>query len=245
MRLRLAAASLAAAALISGCGSHPVEEVETTAAATVGVTKVAPQAIEGIVSAAGSVAAAPGADWTITAPDAARIIELPKAEGDPVKTGDLLVRFEIPSIHTDLATRRAELEQAQARMENAQASVTRLIDARRAWSRGTKGAGGRAARARRGHAPHAVRREGASQSAAVSSRGRSSALAFRASSRSVATTRATWSRRPPPMSSCASWIRRGSRSSPRWRSRTSSASRPGTPPASSCQAVMTPRLERS
>ncbi len=166
MRLRLAAASLAAAALMSGCGSHPVEEVETTAAATVGVTKVAPQAIEGIVSAAGSVAAAPGADWTITAPDAARIIELPKAEGDPVKTGDLLVRFEIPSIHTDLATRRAELEQAQARMENAQASVTRLStlvehgvaaqkeleDARRELAEAT---------AARGQA------EGASQSAAV------------------------------------------------------------------------------
>jgi len=124
MTRRLAA--FGAALLLAGCGSPTVEEVETTAAATVSVIKVTPSTIEGIVTAAGTVAAAPGADWTITAPDAARIVELPKAEGDTVKTGDLLVRFEIPAVHTDLATRRAENDQAQARLDNAQASVTRL-----------------------------------------------------------------------------------------------------------------------
>jgi RND family efflux transporter MFP subunit len=117
---------LAAALLFVNCRGHAVEEVETTAAAAVTVQKVAPQTVEGIVAAAGTVAAAPGADWTITAPEAARIIEMPKAEGDPVKPGDLLVRFEIPSIASDLATHRAEGEQAQARVENAQASVDRL-----------------------------------------------------------------------------------------------------------------------
>lgn len=119
-------AAVGAALLIAGCGSRAVEEVETTAAATVSVIKVTPSTIEGIVSAAGTVAAAPGADWTITAPDAARIVELPKAEGDTVNAGDLLVRFEIPSVHTDLAARHAENDQAQARVDNAQASVTRL-----------------------------------------------------------------------------------------------------------------------
>jgi RND family efflux transporter MFP subunit len=72
------------------------------------------------------VAAAPGADWVITAPEPARIVELPKAEGDRVKPGDLLVRFEIPARTTDVAARRAEVEQARARVENAQASVKRL-----------------------------------------------------------------------------------------------------------------------
>jgi RND family efflux transporter MFP subunit len=109
-----------------GCSKPPVEEVATTAAAPVTVITVAPATLEGVVIAAGTVAAAPGADWTIVAPEPARILEIPKAEGDPVKTGDLLVRFEIPSLSTDVANRRAEVQQAQARVENAQASVTRL-----------------------------------------------------------------------------------------------------------------------
>jgi RND family efflux transporter MFP subunit len=112
--------------LIAGCTHKTVEEVETTAAAPVTTLTLAPQTVEGIVSATGSVAAAPGADWVITAPEAGRIVEMTKAEGDPVKPGDLLVRFEIPSIVTDVTTRRGELQQAQARVENAQASVSRL-----------------------------------------------------------------------------------------------------------------------
>jgi RND family efflux transporter MFP subunit len=114
------------AALLGACRGKTVEEIETTAAAPVKVITLTPATLGGIVAATGVVAAAPGADWVITAPEPARILELPKAEGDRVRTGDLLVRFEIPSAATDLATRRAEVEQAQARVENAQASATRL-----------------------------------------------------------------------------------------------------------------------
>ncbi len=120
---------LAAFAVLIGAGActhNAVEEVETTAAAPVTTIRVASQTVEAMVTATGTVAAAPGFDWTITAPEAARIVELPKAEGDLVKPGDLLVRFEIPSLATDVATRRAETQQAQARVENAQASVDRL-----------------------------------------------------------------------------------------------------------------------
>ena len=118
--------TLAALVCSATCSHGAVEEVDTTAATPVSTITVAPQTVERIVTATGTVAAAPGADWTITAPEAARVIELPKAEGDPVKPGDLLVRFEIPSLATDVATRRAEVQQAQARVENAQASVDRL-----------------------------------------------------------------------------------------------------------------------
>ncbi|HYT69663.1 MAG TPA: efflux RND transporter periplasmic adaptor subunit [Vicinamibacterales bacterium] len=110
----------------AGCSKPAVEEVATTAAAPVSVVTVTPGTLEGIVSATGVVAAAPGADLTITAPEPARIVELPKAEGDRVKPGDLLVRFEIPSLSTDVSTRRAEVQQAQAKVENAEASVKRL-----------------------------------------------------------------------------------------------------------------------
>jgi RND family efflux transporter MFP subunit len=112
--------------LAAGCSKPAVEEVQTTAAAPVKTITLAPSTIEGVVAASGLVAAAPGADWVITAPEAARIVELPKAEGDRVKPGDLLVRFEIPARTTEVAARRAEVDQARARVENAQASVRRL-----------------------------------------------------------------------------------------------------------------------
>jgi RND family efflux transporter MFP subunit len=118
--------AIALAASCCGCSKHAVEEVDTKAAAPVTTMTLAPQTLEGVVGAAGVVAAAPGADWTITAPDHARIAEMPKAEGDRVKTGDLLVRFDIPSLHTDVSTRRGELRAAEAHVTNAQASVTRL-----------------------------------------------------------------------------------------------------------------------
>lgn len=118
--------ALTLAITLAGCRGKDVEELETTAAAPVKTITLAPATLEGMVAASGIVAAAPGADWVITAPEPARILELPKAEGDRVRTGDLLVRFEIPSASTDVAARRAEVDQAQARVENAQASATRL-----------------------------------------------------------------------------------------------------------------------
>src|SRR5579884_1047803 len=120
------AAALVLLVAAAGCSKPSVEEVETKAPTPVTTVTLAPQTVEGVVAASGTVAAAPGADWTITAPEAARIVDMPKAEGDRVKPGDLLVRFEIPSLQTDLATRRSETQAAQAHVTNAQANVTRL-----------------------------------------------------------------------------------------------------------------------
>jgi len=111
---------------VASCSKPSVEQVETKAAAPVTTVAVSPQMFEGVVSASGTVAAAPGADSTITAPEHARIVEITKAEGDRVKTGDVLVRFEIPSLETDVTTHRGELQAAQAHVDNAQANVTRL-----------------------------------------------------------------------------------------------------------------------
>jgi RND family efflux transporter MFP subunit len=117
---------LTALLVTGGCSKPTVEEVHTTAAAPVKTITVAPATLEGVVAASGLVTAAPGADWVITAPEPARIVEMPKAEGDRVKTGDLLVRFEIPARTAEVAQRKAEVDQARARVDNAQASVKRL-----------------------------------------------------------------------------------------------------------------------
>ena len=124
--LKITASWMLFALALTACGHKAVEDVETEAAPAVETMTVAPQTFDATISATGLVAAAPGADWTITAPEPARIVELPKAEGDRVKPGDLLVRFEIPSLSTDLAQREAEVRQAQAHVANAQASVNRL-----------------------------------------------------------------------------------------------------------------------
>ena len=119
-------ALVASVLLLHGCSKPAVEEVATQAAVTVTTIAVAPETLEGVVSATGTVTAAPGADWTITAPEHARIVEIPKAEGDRVNTGDLLVRFEIPSLAAEVTTHRGEVQAAQAHVDNAQANVTRL-----------------------------------------------------------------------------------------------------------------------
>jgi RND family efflux transporter MFP subunit len=72
------------------------------------------------------VSAAPGAELTVVAPAAGRIAAIAGAEGDPVKAGEVLVRFDIPALAADVSARKAAVSQATARAEAARASFTRL-----------------------------------------------------------------------------------------------------------------------
>ena len=53
---------------------------------------------------------------------------MPKAEGDRVRRGDMLVRFEIPTLTADAAKQRAEVGRAEARIVNAKAAQARARD---------------------------------------------------------------------------------------------------------------------
>lgn len=75
---------------------------------------------------AGTVLPSPGADWTITAPDRGKVAEILKAEGDVVKVGDVLVKFEVPELTAELLARQLELAQATTRLQAAKANDTRL-----------------------------------------------------------------------------------------------------------------------
>ena len=112
--------------VVSACRKPAVEEVETTASAPVSVEEAEVTTFEGALDVTGLVVPAPGAELTITAPQTARIVEIPKAEGEAVRTGDLLVRFDIPSLSADVAAKHAEVAQATAHVETATAAVTRL-----------------------------------------------------------------------------------------------------------------------
>lgn len=108
------------------CGRPSVEQIETTAVVPVAVETARTDAIETTIAATGLVTPAPGAELTVIAPEGARIVELPKSEGESVKVGDLLVRFDIPTLAADLGARQAAVTQVAARLEAAKANFTRL-----------------------------------------------------------------------------------------------------------------------
>ena len=117
--------ALAAATLLWGCSGQEQEVIETSEPVPVMVQTVQRGSLRSVIATLGVVRPAPGAELIVTAPQAARILELPKAEGDPVRQGDVLARFEIPALDAEVASRQAELRQARARLESARAAAAR------------------------------------------------------------------------------------------------------------------------
>jgi RND family efflux transporter MFP subunit len=126
---RDAALVLVIASLVIGCGrAASDEDVETTTVVPVMTMPATTGTIHAVIHTTGEVTPAPGADLQVRPPEAARIAEMPRAEGDRVRRGDLLVRFEIPSLTADAATRQAQVTAAQARVANAKTAQTRAHD---------------------------------------------------------------------------------------------------------------------
>jgi cobalt-zinc-cadmium efflux system membrane fusion protein len=90
----------------------------TTAAARLGT-------ITAVVEAVGMIAAAPDAQQLVSVPEPARIVELPRADGEQVRRGDVLVRFEVAAMQSAAAQQVADVSGAQARLANAQAAHAR------------------------------------------------------------------------------------------------------------------------
>jgi RND family efflux transporter MFP subunit len=115
-----------ALAAMAACERPSVEQITTTAVVPVAVETARIDTIESTVTATGLVTPAPGAELTVIAPEAARILDLPKSEGEAVKAGDLLARFDIPTLAADLGARQAAVAQVAARLEASKANFTRL-----------------------------------------------------------------------------------------------------------------------
>jgi RND family efflux transporter MFP subunit len=118
--------ALAGALLLIACHPAGPDETVTDTAVSVDIDTARTGPIREVIAATGVVTASPGGELVVTAPEAARIVELPKAEGDRVRAGDLLVRFEIPSLTAGAASSRAGIEQAEARVENARTASARV-----------------------------------------------------------------------------------------------------------------------
>jgi RND family efflux transporter MFP subunit len=122
------AAVIVACLAVMACGRAPAEEVESAAVVAVKTAPAAVRDIVGVVHATGVVAPAPDADLVVVAPEVARIAEIPRAAGDAVRPGDLLVRFEMPGSAADVQKQQAETGRARAALEQARAAHQRASD---------------------------------------------------------------------------------------------------------------------
>jgi RND family efflux transporter MFP subunit len=127
--LRVGSWKLVVVAAIVGaaisCRKQAAEETESEAPVPVKVATAMTGSIRGVLHATGVVNPAPDAELIVVAPEPARIAEIPKAEGDRVAKGDVLVRFEIPSAAAEVQRQGAEVQRAQAALANAKANQVR------------------------------------------------------------------------------------------------------------------------
>jgi membrane fusion protein (multidrug efflux system) len=117
-------AGLVAGTLACSRGSSEQAVAGETIAVTVQPARLG--SLRDTVSVSGTVVPATVADFIVTADQPAEIAELPKNEGDTVKTGDLLVRLDIASITNEVATRQLELGEATTTYEAAKKDEERL-----------------------------------------------------------------------------------------------------------------------
>src|SRR5262245_32092594 len=101
----------------SGCGKKEEAPAGTVVGAsfTVTVASARLDTLRETITGTGTIVPDSASDWTVFATESARIAELPKAEGDPVAVGDVIVQFDIPSITQDLTLRQQALTDATSR----------------------------------------------------------------------------------------------------------------------------------
>jgi RND family efflux transporter MFP subunit len=112
----------------AACSQQAAEEVVSETVVPVMTAPTVTGPIRGRVHVTGLVSPAPGGELVVVAPEAARIAEIPHAEGERVKVGDALVRFEIPSSAAEVQKQAAEIARARAALANAEANRTRAHD---------------------------------------------------------------------------------------------------------------------
>ena len=112
----------------AGCRKNAESGDETASAETVTVTVEVARQQTLRVTARGNGIVAPTAagDWTISADEMGRVLELPKHEGDAVGAGDVLVRFEYGNAASDSSARELEVSAASSRLDLARAQLAKV-----------------------------------------------------------------------------------------------------------------------
>ena len=119
---------VATAIVITACSKQTAEETESEAPVPVKVEEARIGSIRGVLHVTGIINPAPDGELIVIAPEAGRIIEITRGEGERVAKGDVLVRFEIPSLTAEVQRQAAEVQRAQAALGTAKANQTRQRD---------------------------------------------------------------------------------------------------------------------
>ena len=114
-----------AIAMAGGCGKPAAEETESEAPVPVKVEAAMTGSIQGVLHATGVINPAPEGELIVIAPESGRIVDIPRAEGERVNKGDVLVRFEIPSLTAEVQRQAAEVQRAEAAVAAAKANQAR------------------------------------------------------------------------------------------------------------------------
>ncbi|MGE5834066.1 MAG: efflux RND transporter periplasmic adaptor subunit [Acidobacteriota bacterium] len=112
--------------VIAACSRRESPPPAAAAPALVTVQAATVQTLRDTIAISGTVVPAAAGDFMAIAPEAARIAEVTKSEGEKFEAGEMLVRFEISSIANEIETRERELDDATTRAAAAKAEETRL-----------------------------------------------------------------------------------------------------------------------
>jgi RND family efflux transporter MFP subunit len=110
----------------AGCSKARVDEESPSGPMAVETQTVRLETLRATVSGPGVVAPAAVADWTIYPPETGHVAELPKAEGEAVTAGDVLVRFEFANLTGEVNAREADVAAGSVRVEAAKAQLAKV-----------------------------------------------------------------------------------------------------------------------
>lgn len=110
---------------VAACSKQTAEETESEAPVPVKLEEARTGSIRAVLHATGIINPAPEGEMIVIAPEAGRIIEITRAEGERVAKGDVLVRFEIPSLTAEVQRQTVEVQRAQAAVATAKANQAR------------------------------------------------------------------------------------------------------------------------
>lgn len=106
-----------ALATLPACNRSAPREAEAEPSVPVIAEPVRLGTLRATISSTGVVDTLPGASFAVIAPQPARIAEITKNVGDEVKSGELLVRFEFPSLLAQTAVNAAAARAAELRLQ--------------------------------------------------------------------------------------------------------------------------------
>jgi RND family efflux transporter MFP subunit len=124
----LIAALIGATAASCRRGAPQPEAVENDRTVPVTAQAATRGSLRAVIHTTGVVAPAQGAEFIVRAPETARVVDIAKAEGEPVASGDVLARFDLAGATANVARQRAEVAGAQALAENARVAQARTRD---------------------------------------------------------------------------------------------------------------------